>query len=33
MILKARLTSQDPVEAFEVIHNGEAFEKWRPILN
>ena len=27
MILKARLTSQDPVEAFELIHNGEVVRK------
>ena len=27
MILKARLTSQDPVEAFELIHNGEVVRR------
>ena len=27
MILKARLTSQEPVEAFELIHNGEVVRK------
>ena len=27
MIVKARLTSQDSVEAFELIHNGEVIRR------